>query len=86
MKNGRLIGSMVVGIGVTAVAAGLMGTAVLDKLNENEESTFKRVRNTIGYFASCCAIGFVVGTIIETNENQIRFVESILNSVSKTEA
>ena len=86
MKNGRLIGSMVVGIGVTAVAAGLMGTAVLDKLNENEESKFKRVRNTIGFYVGLFAVGYTLGTIFETNENQIRFVEAIQNSVSKTEA
>ena len=86
MKNGRIIGAVVVGVGSATIAAATIGTAVLDKLNENEESTFKRVRNTIGYFASCCAIGFVVGTIIETNENQIRFLEAIQNSVFKIEA
>ena len=59
---------------------------MLKKLNENEESKFKRVRNAVGFYAACFAAGFAMGTIIETNENQIRFVEAIHNSVSKTEA
>ena len=86
MKNGRIIGAVVIGVGSATIAAATIGTAVLEKLNENEESKFKRVRNTIGFCAAVFATGYTLTTIFETNENQIRFVEAIQNSVSKTEA
>lgn len=86
MKNGRLTGSMIMGVGATAVAAATIGAAMLEKLNENEESKFKRVRNAVGFYAACFAAGFTMGTIIETNENQIRFVEAIQEIGSKIEA
>ena len=86
MKNGRIIGAVVIGVGSATIAAATIGAATLEKLNENEESKFKRVRNTIGFYAGLFAVGYTLGTIFETNENQIRFVEVIQNSVSKTEA
>ena len=86
MKNGRLIRSMIMGVGTTTVAAVIIGTAVLEKLNENEKSKFKRVKNTVGFYAMCYAVGFALGTIIEIDENQIRLMEAIQNSVSKIEA
>lgn len=82
MKNGRLVGAMVIGGVSTAIAAGTIGAAVLEKLNENEESKFKRVRNTVGYYAACFAVGYALGTIIETNENQIRFVEAAIQAAT----
>lgn len=65
----------VLGIGTTAIAAGLLAPTIIEKLNENEESKVKRIGNIVGVYAGCMAVGWAVGTLLAVNENQIQFAE-----------
>ena len=67
--------NFVLGIGTTAIAAGLLAPTVIDKLNENEESKVRRIGNVVGVYAGCMAVGWTVGTLLAVNVNQILFTE-----------
>lgn len=76
----------VLGIGTTAIAAGLLAPTVIDKLNENEESKVRRICNIVGVYTGCLAVGSIVVTLLAVNENQILFTETTKEMLKGLEA
>lgn len=66
----------VLGIGATAITAGLLAPTVIEKLNENQESKVRRICNVVGVYTGCVALGWTIGTLSATNTNQIVFTET----------
>ena len=75
IKTGLIADIIVVG-GAAVIAAGCLGPTIIEKLNENEESKMKRIRNIVGVYAGCFTLGCTIGTLSETNHNQIIFTET----------
>jgi predicted small secreted protein len=86
MNNKRYMIGLTVGTITTVLTAGALAPVIIEKLNEDETSKFKRIKNAVGVFAGCFLAGYMVGTIIRVEENQIRFVESVTKAVKKIEA
>lgn len=83
MNNKRYYTSLAIATIATGLTAGALAPTIIEKLNENETSKFKKVMNVIGVAAGCFATGYLIAAIIDTNENQMRFVELLAEAGKK---
>lgn len=57
--------------GLTLLAGALAAPGIIKKINENEDSRLKKIRNGVGVGLGVLALGFIAGSIAAGRSDQI---------------